>query len=174
MGWRVRGLPGVRRLGTAPRTTPAGPGRSLWALPVLGPLKCRLWAIGRDSMTFLRKVVKTTKCHQKVSKRPRLVPVSQNGSKKSPLEILRFPLWRAFSHKELMGHFDASTGIIVKMTKCRQVAHTCSGSRRGRRYPHGVGAASCPYRHRSSSAQREQTSDILNGPGIDRFTGDYD
>ena len=34
-------------------------------------------------------------------------PCSQNGARKSPLEILRFPFFVAFSHKELSGHFDA-------------------------------------------------------------------
>ena len=48
-------------------------------------------------------------------------PCFQNGRVKSPLEILRFPFSRAFSHKELMGHFDGCAGLYVKMTKCRQV-----------------------------------------------------
>ena len=53
-------------------------------------------------------------------------PCSQNGLRKSPLEILRIPYSAAFSHKELMGHFDPGTGIIVKMTKCRPDVRTMS------------------------------------------------
>ena len=34
---------GERSDGTAPGTTPAGPGRSLWALPVPGPSECPPW-----------------------------------------------------------------------------------------------------------------------------------
>ena len=33
-------------------------------------------------------------------------PYIQNGSQKSALDFLRFPLFPAFSHKELMGLFD--------------------------------------------------------------------
>ena len=46
---------------------------------------------GRHFRSFPVKLVKTAKCHRKVSKRPVLVPISQNGSKKSPLEFLGFP-----------------------------------------------------------------------------------
>ena len=62
-------------------------------------------AKGRDSGPILVKLVKTAKCHQKVTKRPRLVPIFQNGLQKSPLEIPGFPFWPAFSPKELMGVF---------------------------------------------------------------------
>ena len=57
---------------------------------------------GRDSWTFPEKLVKTTKCHRRTSKRPVIVPIFQNASRKSPLEIPRFPFSAAFSHKELM------------------------------------------------------------------------
>ena len=49
------------------------------------------WPIRRDSATFPGNLVKTAKCHRFVSKRPVIVPVSQNGSGMSPLEIPRFP-----------------------------------------------------------------------------------
>ena len=67
-------------------------------------------------------------------------PCFQNRVKKSPLEILRFPFWDAFSHKELMGHFDAYAYIIVKMTKCRQMCtrlYTRCHAKWTARYPHG-------------------------------------
>ena len=60
---------------------------------------------GRDSGTFPGKLVKTTKCHQKSTKRPAIVPIFQNGLQKSPLDFPRFPYLAAFSHKELMGLF---------------------------------------------------------------------
>ena len=62
-------------------------------------------AKGRELRSFPRKLVKTAKCHQKTSKRPTLVPIFQNGSQKSPLDFLRFPILAAFSHKELIGPF---------------------------------------------------------------------
>ena len=60
-------------------------------------------------------------------------PYFQNAAVKSPLEILRFPFSIAFSHKELMGYFEATRGLIVKMTKCRLDVHT--RARRGRQIP---------------------------------------
>ena len=48
-------------------------------------------------------------------------PCLQNGLEKSPLDILRFPIIAAFSHKELMGLFWLRCMFTVKTTKCRQV-----------------------------------------------------
>ena len=50
-----------------------------------GPLQGPVWgfpprAKGRELRSISRKLVKTTKCHQNVSKRPGLVPIFQNGS----------------------------------------------------------------------------------------------
>ena len=42
---------------------------------------------GRDSMTFTLKLVKTAKCHQKVSIRPPLLPISKTGS---GIHLLKF------------------------------------------------------------------------------------
>ena len=122
---------------------PFGPGRAP-AVPslVLGPY-CRLTAKGRDLTSFSIKLVKTAECHQNVTKRPVLVPIFQNGSQMSPLEILRFPFWLAFSHKELMGRFDANSGLSVKMTKCRQCAHPRYRHAKGSQIPPLSRAASC-------------------------------
>ena len=79
------------------RYSPA-PGRGL-------PVTSSSSGKGRDSTSFLIKLVKTAKCHQKVSKRPTLVPDFQNGSRKSPLDFLGNTFSPAFSHKELMGLF---------------------------------------------------------------------
>ena len=56
-----------------------------------------------------------------MSEKAYVSPCFQNASVKSPLEILRFPFLGAFSHKELMGLFDACWDIIVKTTKCRSM-----------------------------------------------------
>ena len=109
-GWvgRKQGA-GITGLGTAAGTAPGTTLRARSApcrgLPVPGP--CRD-PPGRDLTSFPVKLVKTAKCHRKVSIRPVIVPNLKNGSIKSPLDFLRFPLYAAFSHKELMGRFDAS------------------------------------------------------------------
>ena len=90
----------------APGPPLRGPVGPMLGPPCPGPLDAASWPIRRDSTSFLIKLVKTTKCHQKTSKRPAIVPVSQNGLKNSPLDFYRFPFSPAFSHKELMGHFE--------------------------------------------------------------------
>ena len=102
--WVVQGSD-VQGTAAVSQVPPFGPGRSP-AEPslYLGPLIAALQPKGRELRSFPRKLVKTAKCHQNASKRPRLVPIFQNGSEKSPLGILRFPFWASFSHKELMGH----------------------------------------------------------------------
>ena len=88
-----------------PCTHPPGPvSPPAGAFPGAGP--CRV-PPRRDSTSFPVKLVKRPECHRKVMKRPTLVPNSQNGSGKSPLEIPGIPFWLAFSHKELMGYFGA-------------------------------------------------------------------
>ena len=92
--------------GTGRSVPPSGPGRSHpWALPVPPSQMSHLGPKGRDSSQYSVKLVRTTKCRQEMCKRPVIVPVCQNGSEKSPLEILRFPFSVAFSCKELMGPF---------------------------------------------------------------------
>ena len=116
---------------------PFGPGRSPCRGPPWGLTSPR--AKGRDSSSFPVKLVKTAECHQKVSKRPVMLPIYQNGSQKSPLGILRKPFWPAFSHKELMGRFGPASDFIVKMTECRQCVH----GREGVADTPTVDAASC-------------------------------
>ena len=60
-------------------------------------------------------------------------PYFQNGLQKSALGILRFTFSVAFSHKELMGHFEVYLGLY-----CQNDEVSTDGTRRGRdRYPHG-------------------------------------
>ena len=116
-----------------PQNPPSGPGRSLQALPGSGTLGCRLWANKARFSVFLLKlsqngVVSPEKCNKASHS-----PCFQKRLRKSALEIPGFPFLSAFSHKELMVLFWAGADFTVKMTKCRQNAHT----RGGRRYPHG-------------------------------------
>ena len=101
-----------------PVGVPAGPSlyRTL-AIPASGPIRARFYDISlkvsQNGQVSPRNVEKAS--HS---------PYIQNELRKSALGILRFPFSSAFSHKELLGHFDASTGIIVKTTKCRPDVHT--------------------------------------------------
>ena len=79
----------------------------------------------------------------KYVKKASLSPCFQNGLGKSPLDILRFPSGLAFSHKELMGHFEPITDFIVKMMKCRQCARGRYRVREGVDNTPDLTAASC-------------------------------
>ena len=46
-------------------------------------------------------------------------PCFQNAVQKSALDFLGIPFLRAFSHKELMGYFDAYSGFLVRNPKSR-------------------------------------------------------
>ena len=59
-----------------------------------------------------------------MSKRPPIVPIFKNGSQKSPLDFLRFPHSGAFSHKELMGHFDPLTEVYCQNDEVSPDVHT--------------------------------------------------
>ena len=64
-------------------------------------------------------------------------PYSQNGLQMSALGILRIPDLPAFSHKELMGHFDPVPRLYCQNDEVSPVVHPLCMPRRGRRYPHG-------------------------------------
>ena len=66
---------------------------------------------------------KTAKCRRKVSKRPVIVPDVQNGSGKSPLEILDISFSPAFSPKELMTYFRPDSGFLVRNPKSHRNVH---------------------------------------------------
>ena len=84
---------------------PSGPGRSLQALPVLGPSECRLWAIRARFNLILLKVSQNDEVSPFFIEKACHSPCFQNGLHKSPLDFPRFPFSSAFSHKELMGQF---------------------------------------------------------------------
>ena len=92
-----------------PGTTPAGPGRSP-AVPSLylpfPPRKAASWPITARFHDILLKVSQNGQVSTKYVEKACHSPYIQNGVRKSPLEIPRFPYSTAFSHKELMGCFD--------------------------------------------------------------------
>ena len=90
--WVVQGAAGVllgRRRGR-PCTHPAGPVAHPWApwcrtsqIAALQPIRARL-------RSYSCNVSQTAKCHQKVSKRPVLVPISKTVSKSHLLDFSDF------------------------------------------------------------------------------------
>ena len=69
-------------------TTPAGPGRALWALPVQDPHNAASGPIRRDSTSILLNLVKTAECHQNITKRPVMLPISKTGPRCHLLKFL--------------------------------------------------------------------------------------
>ena len=55
---------------------------------------------GRDSTNNILKLEKTGECRRFSSMRPAILPISKNRLRSHDLEKARFPIWRAFSHKE--------------------------------------------------------------------------
>ena len=84
---------------------PPGPVRTLQVLPCTGPSECRLWANRARIYYILLKVSQNGRVSPENVNKASHSPYSQNGSRKSALEILRFLYSLAFSHKELMGRF---------------------------------------------------------------------
>ena len=125
---------------------PCGPGRSPRSPPWDIPLDMALLDLRARIDLILLKVSQNDGVSPERSKRPVIVPIYQNGSQKSPLEILRFTYSSAFSHKELMGLFWPYGYIIVKMTKCRPDVHTQIGVAKGSQIPPRSAAASCLLR----------------------------
>ena len=86
---------------------PFGPGRSpLVPSLVLGPLIAASWPITARFHHISYKVSQNGQVSPKYVEKASHSPCFQNVVRKSPLEILRFPYFLAFSHKELMGRFD--------------------------------------------------------------------
>ena len=76
----------------APGTTPAGPGRSMLALPVPGPLECRPWTnIARFDL-ISQKLSQNARVSLNISKRPVIVPISKTGVKSRLLIFWDFHL----------------------------------------------------------------------------------
>ena len=95
--------------GDGPRYHPCG-ARSVpasRAFPVPGTSQIAAsWPITATFHPYFSKVSQNHGVSPKYPEKACHSPCIQNGPRKSPLEILRFSYSSAFSHKELMGHFD--------------------------------------------------------------------
>ena len=120
-GWaRVLGCSAAGRPQVPPLRGPVGPGPPCtWDLgnAASGPIRARFHLI-------LSKASQNARVSPKYVQKACLSPCFQKRVQKSPLGILRISFLRAFSHKELMGHFKPAAEFIVKMTKCRQYVRT--------------------------------------------------
>ena len=100
-------------------------------------------------------------------------PCLQNGLKKSPLGFLGFLILPAFSHKELLGHFDPWVYIYCQNDEVSPNVHTYV-PRSVRQIPPPPTAASCLLWVAPHLARRGLPGGVLNGPVFRRFTPDYD
>ena len=114
-----------------------------------GPIRARL-------TSFLSKLSQNGKVSPEYVEKASHSPYSQNRLGKSALGFLRFPLWPAFSHKELMAYFDPYSRFLVKTTKCRPNVHT-----RGR--------SDTPTVMRNKLLLHDRSSSDLAGCRIDLF-----
>ena len=90
-------------------------------------------------------------------------PCSQNGLGMSPLGILGFPFWRAFSHKELMVLFWPGVRLYCQNDEVSPDVHTVMSREVVVRYP--LGLDSRPIPHLTQRGSRiDLFPDILNGP----------
>ena len=111
------------------RSVPCGslPGTSQNAAS--GPIKARFHDI-------FSKVSQNRVVSPKYIEKASHTPYFQNGLQKSALEILGFPISLAFSHKELMGHFNPWVGLYCQNDEVSPNVHHWSSRERGVRYPH--------------------------------------
>ena len=115
-----------------------------------GPIKARF-------QSFLYKVSQKAEVSPKSTQKASHSPYIQNGLQKSPLDFLRFPFLRAFSHKELMGHFRPYTALYCQNDEVSPDVHTFRTpdvTRNGRQIPPHIDAASCLCRCAPHLTQR--------------------
>ena len=104
--WVVPGSSGVTVGGDGPVPPLRGPVGALWAPPCTCPCKCPPRANMARFTFILLKVSQNGRVSPRNVEKACHSPCLQNTVQKSPLDFLRFPVLLAFSHKELMGHFD--------------------------------------------------------------------
>ena len=129
MGGQARPSPGASA--THPCGARSGPCPSLVAPranALSGPIRTRIDLI-------LLKVSQKDEVSSKYPQKACHSPYIQNGPGKSPLGFLRFPFWPAFSHKELMTHFDPYLHVYCQNDEVSPDVHTMSRTRRGRSIP---------------------------------------
>ena len=105
-GGRARGRQYGNGGGDGSWVPPFGPGQPTRGPPCTqDPWNAASWPIGARLGSYFSKVSQNRQVSPKLVNKASHTPYFQNGSQKSPLEILRFPISPAFSHKELMGQF---------------------------------------------------------------------
>ena len=166
-GWSLRAAPYVRTHPSGPVLSPAG---SLPGAPRANPGS---WPIRARFHVFLVKHCQNRGVSPKCVEKASVSPCFQNGLGKSPLRFLRFPYSPAFSHKELSGHFDPYSRLLVKMTKCRPNVHPMY-PRSGRSDTPTDPASKLAPGVGSSSELARSPGGILNGSIIYCFAPDYD
>ena len=127
------------------------------------------WPIRARFVSFYCKVSQNREVSPKFDEKACHSPYIQNGSQMSPLEFLRFPFSRAFSHKELMGLFCTHGQVYCQND---EVSPKCTPdvTRSVRQIPPHGHAASRSCDRAPHLARRG----ILNALGFRRFLGDYD
>ena len=95
-------------------------------------------------------------------------PCFQNELQKSPLDFLGIPFLPAFSHKELMGHFEAHSGLYRQND---EVSPECTPMCTPRPGVAGDGAAClppafCPRRPRAARRRRANGLPVPRGPEV--------
>ena len=157
-------MPDVRDRVRSPRTThsrhPVPSGARFAVLGLLGAVPGSRQQTARFHHLF-SKVSQNDEVSLKSVNKACHAPYLQNGLQKSPLEILRFPYFVAFSHKELMGLFKAHADVYCQND---EVSPECTPARtreRVVRYPHVTDAASCLCRCRSSSDSARGTRSLI-------------
>ena len=153
MVWLQR--PDVRTHPCGARSVPCGP------LPGAPRAIAASWPIRARFDLICLKVSQNRVVSPKYTEKACHSPCIQNGLRKSPLEIPGFPILVAFSHKELMGLFDAPTGVYCQND---EVSTGCTRARRGRRYPLPAHCAVIPHLL-SAGVELTLFSGILNEVG---------
>ena len=144
------GVGGFRRSGAlgdggGSQTHPAGPVGASGPSLVWDP-DCRLSANRARFQLLFYKVSQNGQVSLKYVHKASHSPYFQNASQKSPLGILRFPFLTAFSHKELMAHFDPYPRLYGQNDEV-----STDGTPRGRSDTPTVNGSKLPSVDRSSS-----------------------
>ena len=123
----LQGLEWVVWVCSAPCTsapTPAGPGPAPAGHSLVLLEQCPTRANMARFRSIFSKVRQNRQVSPKSHQKAYVSPYFQNGLKKSPLEILRFPFSLAFSGKELMGLFWPGVRFYVQNDEVSPDVHT--------------------------------------------------
>ena len=111
--------------------------------PLLGQIAAS-WPIRARIDLNLRKLSQNGEVSTKYVEKASHSPCFQKLIQKSPLEFLRFPVLRAFSHKELMVPFWPWDGLYCQNDEVSPVWTPMLSRERVTRYPHGSTQQAAP------------------------------